>query len=182
MGARLNWILHFGLPPRFSKDVRVIQLDLSPEEMSNNVQTEVALVGDGKAVTGQLNDALEKRQWFCPSDTPWRAAIAEKIEANLAAVAPMIADNSTPMNYFRAYDDIVPRLPKNAIIIGEGANTMDIGRTQMPNFGARERLDWALPSRRPRFTRTGRSLLFRAIVRLVFPVWRSRPPPERACP
>ncbi len=141
MGARLNWILHFGLPPRFSKDVRVIQLDLSPEEMSNNVQTEVALVGDGKVVTGQLNDALEKRQWFCPSDTPWRAAIAEKIEANLAAVAPMIADNSTPMNYFRAYDDIVPRLPKNAIIIGEGANTMDIGRTQMPNFGARERLD-----------------------------------------
>ena len=31
MGARLNWILHFGLPPRFHKDVKLIQLDISPE-------------------------------------------------------------------------------------------------------------------------------------------------------
>jgi 2-hydroxyacyl-CoA lyase 1 len=141
MGARLNWILHFGLPPRFAKDVRVVQLDLSPEEISTNRQTEVALVGDGKAVTAQLNDALSGRQWFCPADTPWRQAIAEKIEANQAAVAPMAEDDSAPMNYFRAYRDIVPRIPRNAIIIGEGATTMDIGRTLMPNFGARERLD-----------------------------------------
>ena len=29
MGARLNWIMHFGQSPRFSKDVRVLQLDIS---------------------------------------------------------------------------------------------------------------------------------------------------------
>ena len=27
-GARLNWILHFGLPPRFNKDIKVIQVDV----------------------------------------------------------------------------------------------------------------------------------------------------------
>lgn len=26
LGARLNWILHFGLPPRFQPDVKVIQV------------------------------------------------------------------------------------------------------------------------------------------------------------
>lgn len=26
LGARLNWILHFGRPPRFSKDVKIIQV------------------------------------------------------------------------------------------------------------------------------------------------------------
>lgn len=26
IGARLNWILHFGLPPRFNKDVKIIQV------------------------------------------------------------------------------------------------------------------------------------------------------------
>jgi len=141
MGARLNWILHFGLPPRFAKDVRVVQLDLSPEEISSNRQTEVALVGDGKAVTAQLNEALSARQWFCPADTPWRETIAKKIDENQAAVAPMFDDDSAPMNYFRAYRDIVPRIPRDAIIVGEGATTMDIGRTLMPNYGARERLD-----------------------------------------
>lgn len=28
LGARLNWILHFGLPPRFSKEVKLIQADI----------------------------------------------------------------------------------------------------------------------------------------------------------
>ena len=141
MGARLNWIMHFGKPPRFNKNVRIVQLDISPEAMSQNVPTEVPLVGDGKAIVGQLNKALENRQWFYPKDTPWHAAIAAKSEANAKQIAPQMADNSNPMNYYRAFKDIAEWLPDNAVIIGEGANTMDIGRTQMPNKNARLRLD-----------------------------------------
>ncbi len=141
MGARLNWIMHFGLPPRFAEDVRIIQLDIHPEEIGTNVPAEVALVGDGKAIAGQLNKALESRQWFYPESTPWRAALREKADENLAAVQTMIDDDSAPMNYYRAYKDIEQWLPDDAIIIGEGANTMDIGRTQMPNRAARHRLD-----------------------------------------
>lgn len=141
MGARLNWIMHFGQPPRFNKKVRVVQLDISPEAIGNNVATEVALVGDGKAVVGQLNKALESRQWFYPKDTPWKAAIAAKAAANAKSIQPMIDDNSAPTNYYRAFKDISAWLPENAVIIGEGANTMDIGRTQMPNKDARLRLD-----------------------------------------
>ena len=141
LGARLNWIMHFGLPPRFHKDVRVIQLDIEPTEIGTNVPAEVALVGDGKAVVGQLNQALGNRQWFYPKDTPWRALLKEKADANVAAVQPMIDDDSAPTNYYRAFKDIVEWLPEDAIIIGEGANTMDIGRTQMPNRKPRHRLD-----------------------------------------
>jgi len=141
MGARLNWIMHFGLPPRFNKKVRIVQLDIAPEAISQNVPAEVALVGDGKAVVGQLNKALESRQWFYPKDTPWHAAIAQKSAANAKQIQPMIDDNSTPTNYYRAFKDISAWLPENAVIIGEGANTMDIGRTQMPNRNARLRLD-----------------------------------------
>ncbi len=141
LGARLNWIMHFGLPPRFNKKVRIVQLDISPEAISQNVPAEVALVGDGKAIVGQMNTALKNRQWFYPKDTPWRAAIAEKSAANAKQIQSMIDDNSAPTNYYRAFRDISPWLPKNAVIIGEGANTMDIGRTQMPNADARLRLD-----------------------------------------
>ena len=141
LGARLNWIMHFGLPPRFHKDVRVVQLDIEPSEIGVNVPAEVALVGDGKAVVGQLNRALDNRQWFYPSETPWRALLQEKAQANMEAVQPMIDDDSAPTNYYRAFKDIVDWLPEDAIIIGEGANTMDIGRTQMPNRRPRHRLD-----------------------------------------
>ena len=141
LGARLNWIMHFGQPPRFHKDVRVIQLDIEPTEIGANVPAEVGLVGDGKAVVGQLNRALDNRQWFYPSVTPWRELLKGKADANMAAVQPMIDDDSAPTNYYRAFKDIVEWLPHDAIIIGEGANTMDIGRTQMPNRSPRHRLD-----------------------------------------
>jgi 2-hydroxyacyl-CoA lyase 1 len=141
MGARLNWIMHFGLPPRFNRKVRIVQLDIAAEAISQNVPAEVALVGDGRAVIGQLNKALAVRQWFYPKDTPWRASIAEKAAANATQIRPMIEDESTPTNYYRALKDISAWAPRNAVIIGEGANTMDIGRTQLPNAAPRLRLD-----------------------------------------
>ena len=64
--------MHFGLPPRFDPDVRVIQLDISAEQLSTNVPTEVGLVGDGQAVMAQLNAALDAEPWSYPADTPWR--------------------------------------------------------------------------------------------------------------
>jgi 2-hydroxyacyl-CoA lyase 1 len=141
LGARLNWIMHFGLPPRFNRNVRIVQVDIAPESISQNVPAEVGLVGDGKAIVGQMNKALANRQWFYPKDTPWHAAIAEKAAANARQIQPMIDDNAAPMNYYRAFKDISAWLPQDAVIIGEGANTMDIGRTQMPNRDARLRLD-----------------------------------------
>jgi 2-hydroxyacyl-CoA lyase 1 len=49
-GARLNWMLHFGLPPRFNKDVKIIQLDFDHHEIGVNLPAEIALVGDAKTV------------------------------------------------------------------------------------------------------------------------------------
>jgi 2-hydroxyacyl-CoA lyase 1 len=141
MGARFNWIMHFGLPPRYSKDVRVIQLDIEPEAMHQNKPAEVALVGDGKAIVGQLNQALQSRQWFYPKETSWRQAIAKKSAENAAMIAPQIADDSAPGGYYRLLRDVAAWAPKNAVICSEGASTMDIGRTQLPNFLPRSRLD-----------------------------------------
>jgi len=141
MGARLNWIMHFGLPPRFNKDVRIIQLDIAPETIGQNAPTEVALVGDGRAIVGQLNKALEKREWVFPKDAPWHAAIAGKAAANAAQIAPQLVDDAAPANYYRALKDVAAWVPEDAIIIGEGASTMDIGRTQLFNAKPRHRLD-----------------------------------------
>jgi 2-hydroxyacyl-CoA lyase 1 len=141
LGARLNWIMHFGLPPRFRPDVRLIQLDISAEQLSTNVAAEVGLVGDGRAVMAQLNAALAAEPWTYAADTPWRRSITEKIEGNRGAIEAMANDDSRPMNYYRAFRDIREAIPRDAIIVSEGANTMDIGRTQLDNREPRTRLD-----------------------------------------
>jgi len=141
MGARLNWILHFGLPPRFNPDVRVVQMDIAAEEIGTNVPAEVALAGDAKAVTAQINAVLAAAPWQFPAESTWRTGIGKKIEENRLATAPLFDDDSVPMNYYRVLREIRDVLPRDAIVASEGANTMDIGRTVLPNFEPRHRLD-----------------------------------------
>ena len=141
MGARFNWIFHFGQAPRFAKDMRVIQLDIAPEEIGHNKATEVALCGDGKAIMSQLNKALTVRQWFHPKDSAWRQTIAKKSAENAATIKPQIDDDTGPANYFRALRDVAAWMPRDAILSAEGAGTMDIGLTQLPSFNARSCLN-----------------------------------------
>ena len=141
MGAWLNWILHFGQAPRYREDVRVIQLDNVAEEIGTNVPAEVGLVGDGQAVMAQINAALEAEPWQYPDETPWRNTLDAQAEKNVEISASMMADDSTPMNYYRVLKDVRDTMPRDAIIVGEGANTMDIGRTVLDNYEARTRLD-----------------------------------------
>jgi 2-hydroxyacyl-CoA lyase 1 len=141
MGARLNWILHFGLPPRFNPDVRVVQMDIAAEEIGTNVPAEVALVGDARAVTSQINGVLRDAPWHYPAENTWRTGIQKKIEENQLTTQAMFDDDSVPMNYYRVLREIRDIMPRDAIIASEGANTMDIGRTVLPNFLPRHRLD-----------------------------------------
>ncbi len=141
LGARLNWIMHFGLPPRWAEGVRVIQADIAPEEIGTNVPSEVALVGDLRAVAGQLNGALQDSPWQYPAETTWWTGLRGKIEANRQATEAMLNDDAVPMGYYRVLREIRDLLPRDAVICSEGANTMDIGRTVLPNFLPRHRLD-----------------------------------------
>jgi 2-hydroxyacyl-CoA lyase 1 len=141
MGARLNWIMHFGMPPRFNPDVRVVQMDISAEEIGRNVPTEVALVGDAKAITGQLNSYLEQHPWQYPAETTWRTGIQRKIQDNVTNTAPMLVDDAKPMGYYRALKEIGDMIPDDAIVVAEGASTMDISRQVINNSRPRHRLD-----------------------------------------
>ncbi len=141
IGARLNWIMHFGLPPRFREDVRVVQLDIAAEEIGTNVAAEVGLVGDAKAVTAQLNAYLDERPWQYPQESTWRTGIEKKIQENVAGNVDLLNDDSKPMGYYRALRDIRDVLPNDAMIVSEGASTMDIGRQVLNNYLPRHRLD-----------------------------------------
>uniref|UniRef100_A0A8B9L6J6 2-hydroxyacyl-CoA lyase 1 n=1 Tax=Astyanax mexicanus TaxID=7994 RepID=A0A8B9L6J6_ASTMX len=141
LGARLNWILHFGFPPRFSPHVKVIQVDLCAEELSNNVRAAAALLGDVRAVVGQLVESLRSDRWRYPSDTEWWVKLREKMASNAQISKALALSTALPMNYYTAFHHIAELLPKDCIIVSEGANTMDIGRTMLLNRYPRHRLD-----------------------------------------
>jgi 2-hydroxyacyl-CoA lyase 1 len=141
LGARFNWVLHFGLPPRFREDVQVIQVDSAAEQMHHNVASNVALLGDGRAVMAQLVAAFKTEPWQYPESTEWWQLLQRKMTDNALATAEMANDDTEPLNYYRVLREIREAMPRDAIIVSEGANTMDISRTQLPNFEPRTRID-----------------------------------------
>ncbi|XP_072572090.1 2-hydroxyacyl-CoA lyase 1 isoform X2 [Paramormyrops kingsleyae] len=141
LGARLNWILHFGHPPRFSPQVKVIQVDLCAEELGNNVKPAVALLGDVRGVVAQLLGCFRKDTWKYGSDTEWWKSLREKMVANEKVSKALALRSSLPMNYYTVFHHVSQLLPRDCIIVSEGANTMDIGRTMLHNYLPRHRLD-----------------------------------------
>ena len=97
VGARLNWILHFGQPPRFATGAKILQVDIAAEEIGNNVATEVAMVGDAKRVMQQILEALDDAPFVHAKDSAWRRGLAESVAKNEAAVEGMMA--ATPSRW-----------------------------------------------------------------------------------
>lgn len=82
IGARLNWILHFGRPPRFSPDVKVIQIDICAEELNNSVNSAVAIQTDIKPAILQLLQILESRKYVFDRKNDWWNQLNKKCSDN----------------------------------------------------------------------------------------------------
>ncbi|XP_069505013.1 2-hydroxyacyl-CoA lyase 1 isoform X2 [Ambystoma mexicanum] len=141
LGARLNWMLHFGLPPRYHPDVKIVQVDICAEELGNNVKPAACLLGDVDAVTKQISERLEQFSWKFPHSSEWWEVLKSKIKTNVDNSKLLASQTSLPMSYYTVFHHIRELLPKDSIIVSEGANTMDIGRTVLQNYYPRHRLD-----------------------------------------
>lgn len=143
LGARLNWMLHFGRPPRYQSDVKVIQIDLCAEELHNSLPSTVAIQSDLVAGTECLVNVLKARKWSIDESSPWWKDLAANSQKNKESVYKMSMNTSVPLNYFAAFKQIQDVIPSDCIICSEGANTMDIGKTILLNDEPRHRLDAA---------------------------------------
>jgi 2-hydroxyacyl-CoA lyase 1 len=141
LGARLNWILHFGRSPRFSADVKVIQVDICAEEMHNSIKSSVAVQSDIGPFTELLLEEMTKRNFRFNQNSAWWKELEVKCTKNKAAVQQMAQNTAPPLNYYTVFHHLQELIPKDAIIVSEGANTMDIGRSMLNNSLPRHRLD-----------------------------------------
>ncbi|KPJ20931.1 2-hydroxyacyl-CoA lyase 1 [Papilio machaon] len=142
LGARLNWMLHFGQQPRYAPNVKVIQVDISAEELNNSIKSEVAVHSDIKPFTEALTKKLsEKKFSLQPAGNKWWQTLQDKQKKNTQFVEAQANDKSVPLNYYAVFKTVQANIPKDSVIVSEGANTMDIGRGILLNNQPRHRLD-----------------------------------------
>ena len=143
IGARLNWLLSHGKGktwgPPGSK--QFIQIDIEPREMDSNVEIAAPVVGDiGSCVSALLAGIAS--DWPKPS-TEWTGALAQRRESNEAKMATRLLSNSLPMDYHNALGAIrqIVKEHPDAILVNEGANTLDFTRSIVDMYEPRKRLD-----------------------------------------
>jgi oxalyl-CoA decarboxylase len=143
IGARLNWLLSHGKGKTWGAPgtQKFIQIDIEPKEMDSNVEIAGPVVGDiGSSVSALLNAI--GGDWQVPPQE-WTSAIREKVESNVAKMAPKLMKNSAPMDFHSALGalrNIIKERP-DAILVNEGANTLDFARSIIDMYQPRKRLD-----------------------------------------
>ena len=141
VGARFNWLFHFGAPPRFAPDFKLVQVDIEPEEIGNNVAADVGTGGRRQNDNGtRLVDALEDTP-VSYGESDWLTELKEQAARNAESIEPMLNSDDNPMGYYRILKEIRDFVPKDAIVVADGASTMDISRQVIPVWYPRHRLD-----------------------------------------
>jgi oxalyl-CoA decarboxylase len=142
IGARLNWLLSHGKGKTWGDaPKKFIQVDIEPKEMDSNVEIAAPLVGDIGSCAAALLDEMGGSWPAPPAD--WIKAVTAKREENVARMAPRLMNNNVPMDYHGALGvlrTIVKERP-DAILVNEGANTLDLARGIIDVYQPRKRID-----------------------------------------
>jgi oxalyl-CoA decarboxylase len=143
IGARLNWLLSHGKGKTWGEpgSKKFIQIDIEPKEMDSNVEIVAPLVGDIGSCVSALLEGIDGKWPAPPAD--WVGAVNTKKEENIAKMAPRLMKNSAPMDFHGALGALrtVVKERPDAILVNEGANTLDLARGVIDMYKPRKRLD-----------------------------------------
>jgi oxalyl-CoA decarboxylase len=143
IGARLNWLLSHGKGKNWGEphSKKFIHIDIEPKEMDSNVEIAAPVVGDIGSCVSALLKEMGNNWPAAPSD--WLNSVNAKKDENISKMAPRLMNNKSPMDYHGALGvlrTIVKERP-DAILVNEGANTLDLARGVIDMYEPRKRLD-----------------------------------------
>jgi thiamine pyrophosphate-dependent acetolactate synthase large subunit-like protein len=140
VGTRFNWIIQFGRPPRFAKDMKVIRVDVDPAEMGHNRAVDVPIVGDARAVLEQL--VAEARGKIDPGRySAWVGKLRVLDAEKGAAQDKAMASEEVPIHPLRLCKEVRDFLRRDAILIVDGQEILNYGRQSIPTFVPGHRLN-----------------------------------------
>ena len=142
IGARLNWLLSHGKGKQWGEphSKKFVHIDIDPKEMDSNQPIDGPLVGDIESCLGALIAKMDA--WQKPSEE-WIGAVRAKAEGNVAKMAPRLQNNNVPMDFHGALGRLKRIIADHpdAILVNEGANTLDFARSVIDMHKPRKRLD-----------------------------------------
>ena len=133
-GARLDWTFRFG--SEFSRDAKIIQIDIHEPEIGVNVKPYVGIVGDLKAVLGRIVSHMKRKNPSYDHDrlVPWHAILDKTKERKIAMLDELTKSSGIPMSPYRMLGEIRDFLPRDTICVLDGNVFMAAAQQVLPSY------------------------------------------------
>ncbi len=141
VGTRLNWMLQYG--GRFNRDAKFVQIDIEPSELGHNKGIDLGIVGDAKAVMGQMAAEAEAQEskFAGRLESPWISHLQDEEDRKNADMAGVLNSSQVPIHPLRLCKEIAGFLDRDAILSVDGNEILHMGRQSIPTFVPGHRLN-----------------------------------------
>jgi thiamine pyrophosphate-dependent acetolactate synthase large subunit-like protein len=141
VGTRMNYIIGHAAPPRFNADATIVRIDIDEDEISTSPrQIDIGIVGDAKAVLGQINAKLDGNV-TTDNYASWRKRLGDDEAAKRSRPGGNSVSDATPIHPLRLCEEVKNFMDRDAILVVDGQEILNFGRQSMPTFTPGHRMN-----------------------------------------
>ncbi len=133
VGTRLNFIAGYGLPPRWAPDLKIVQVDISDEEIGRNRPVDVGIVGDAKVVLRQLIEEGEGA-FHGRKELSWIGTLRGYDHRSREKSAALLNSDAVPIHPLRLCKEVREFMDRDAVIVVDGHEILNFARQSIPIF------------------------------------------------
>ena len=140
---------HFWAVP--TTKVRVIQIDIEPENLGRNYNLEVAIHGDAKVVLERMTTLADSKNF--PERTEWLSLITKLRSDWYNKYQPLMESDAKPIRPERLCREISNAAPKNAVFVVDTGHAgmwmggmFDLTHSEQTYIRSAGHLGWAFPA------------------------------------
>jgi len=141
LGTRMNYIIGHASPPRFGPNAKIARIDIDSVEIGTAARyVDIPIVGDCKAVLGQLLDGIKGK--VNPSNYEgWRKQLSDGEAAKRSASGANKYAEDGDIHPVRMLEEVRDFMNRDAILCVDGQETLNYGRQTMSTFAPGHRLN-----------------------------------------
>ena len=140
---------HFWAVP--TTEVRVIQIDIEPENLGRNYNLEVAIHGDAKVILERMTTLADSKNF--PERTEWLSRITKLRSDWYYKYQPLMESDAKPIRPERLCREISNAAPKNAVFVVDTGHAgmwmggmFDLTHSEQTYIRSAGHLGWAFPA------------------------------------
>jgi len=135
IGCRLDYTLDFGEPPLFNKETKLIAVNSSSKELSDNHIADIRVLSDLKAFLSELKQKAKSLK----VDADWVEKIRSEKSIKFEEFMPITTSNEVPIHPLRLCIDVLNSLKEKDYLVIDGGDTYGWFETALSYWSLEEK-------------------------------------------